>query len=224
MLHIEFSSIDSYVDNSVSFLILSENEKLRAKEFLKVQDNLRFKLGRLLVRNRLSKELGLTPEKVPILIDSLGKPICPISNSLEFSISHAGSLVVVGWSDLPIGVDIEPLTALLDPNSDKLIFNTNEINSFVDLEIDVNYHRLMLFVAKEAVLKCLGLGFSVDPKLVEFKEFVEPCKIFSATYLGNIIFVKILNFPCGYLIGVASHSFDRLNASAVSKRVNMLIG
>ena len=210
MFNIEFSSIDSYDDISESFLILSETEKLRARKFLKIQDSLRFKLGRILVRNRLSKELGLSPEKVPILINSLGKPICPISNSSEFSISHAGSLVVVGWSDLPIGVDIEPLTALLDPNLDNLIFNTNEINSFIDLEVDYNYHRLMLFVAKEAVLKCLGLGFSVDPKLVELKEFIKPCKIFSASYSDNLIFVKILNLPSGYLLGVASHSFDRL--------------
>ena len=210
MFNIEFSSIDSYDDISESFLILSETEKLRARKFLKIQDSLRFKLGRILVRNRLSKELGLSPEKVPILINSLGKPICPISNSSEFSISHAGSLVVVGWSDLPIGVDIEPLTALLDPNLDNLIFNTNEINSFIDLEVDNNYDRLMLFVAKEAVLKCLGLGFSVDPKLVELKEFVKPYNIFSASYLDNFIFVKIFNLPSGYLLGVASHSFDRL--------------
>jgi 4'-phosphopantetheinyl transferase len=148
MFHIEFSSIDSYDDNFESFLILSETEKLRARKFLKIQDSLRFKLGRLLVRNRLSKELGLTPENVPILINSLGRPICSIRNSLNFSISHAGSLVVVGWSDLPIGVDIEPLNTLLDPNLDNLIFNTSEINSIIEFQIDNNYHRLMLFVAK----------------------------------------------------------------------------
>jgi 4'-phosphopantetheinyl transferase len=211
MFHIDFSSIDSYDNNSESFLILSETEKLRARKFLKTQDSLRFKLGRLLVRNRLSKELGLTPENVPILINRLGKPICSIRDSLNFSISHAGSLVVVVWSDLPIGVDIEPLNTLLDPNLDNLIFNSSEINSIIEIQIDNNYHRLMLFVAKEAVLKCLGLGFSVDPKLIELKEFVEPCKFFSASYLDKLIFVKILNLPSGYLLGVASHSFDTLN-------------
>lgn len=211
MIDIEFSSIESYENNSDLFLVLSESEKSRSRMFLKIQDSLRFKLGRLLVRNRLSVELGLTPENVPILINNLGKPICSISNSLEFSISHAGSLVVVGWSDLSIGVDIEPLTALLDPNLDDLIFNTNEINSFIDFQVDNNnYHRLMLFVAKEAVLKCLGLGFSVDPKLVKLKEFLKPCKIFSASYLDKFIFVKILNLPSGYLLGVASTSFETL--------------
>jgi 4'-phosphopantetheinyl transferase len=210
MLDIEILSINSITGNCSSWLFLTEFELLRAKSFLKIHDSLRFKLGRLMVRTRLSKELGLMPDKVPILITHLGKPICSIENSLEFSISHSGSFVAVGWSDFPIGVDIEPLTSILDPNSDNLIFNSREINFLINSEINNNIHRLILFVAKEAVLKCLGLGFSVDPRLVELKEYEKPWRIVSASYLNNIIFVKIISLPSGYMLGVASHSLETL--------------
>jgi 4'-phosphopantetheinyl transferase len=210
MLDIEIISIHSYSNNCSSWSVLTETELLRSNKFLKIQDSLRFKLGRLTVRNRLSKELGLNPEDIPISTHNLGKPFCSIVNSLEFSISHSGSFVVVGWSDLPIGVDIEPLTSCLESNLDSLIFNSNEISSFVDCETNSNLHRLRLFVAKEAVLKCLGLGFSVDPILVELKEYEMPWKVISASYSDHHIFVKLHTLPSGYLLGVASYSLDLL--------------
>lgn len=210
MLEIEILSINSINENCSTWLVLPEAEKLRVNMFLKTQDSLRFKLGRFMVRRRLSKELGLMPEKVPILIDGLGKPRCSVENSLEFSISHAGSFVVVGWSDFPIGVDIEPLTSILDFNSDNQIFNSNEIQSFIGNKINNDFHRLRLFVAKEAVLKCLGLGFSVDPRLVELNEYDKPWKILSASYLSNKLFVKIVILPNGYVLGVASRSLEML--------------
>ena len=210
MLDIEILSITSLKDSCTSWSVLSEFELVRAKKFLKVQDSLRFKLGRLMVRKRLSKEIGLTLQDIPISFNNFGKPECEIENSLNFSISHSGSYVVVGWSDFPIGVDIEPLSSLVDSNLDNLIFNSHEINSFIDHEVNANLHRLRLFVAKEAVLKCLGFGFSVDPKLVQLNEYEKPWKIISASYLDHKLFVKIDILPSGYLLGVASHSLDTL--------------
>ena len=210
MIDIEILSINSFKDNSSAWLVLPDIERDRANNFLKMQDSLRFKLGRLMVRMRLSKELGLPPEKISILINSFGKPNCSIDNSLNFSISHSGEFVAVGWSDYPIGVDIEPLTSILNSNLDHLIFNANEISIVNNFEIKNKYLRLIMFVAKEAVLKCLGFGFSVDPKLIELQEYEKPWKIISASYLNKNIFVKIIILPSGYLLGVASHSLDAL--------------
>jgi len=210
MLEVEFLQINEYQEYLASWSVLTVDEQVRSRSFRMAQDRMRFQLGRLMVRKRLSQELNLEPDKVPICQSRLGQPRCLLDGASQFSITHAGSWVAVGWSDAPVGVDIEPLSSVLDTGTDIHMLNAPEMETFNTLDCDPIHHRLKLFVAKEAALKCLGLGFSVDPRMLKLSEFVRPWHIIAGYYQNTILFVRLENYPSGYLLGVASQSLDRL--------------
>lgn len=118
----------------------SPTPSLEAKSLLK-------KLG----REALNRE-------IEIKYHESGKPYIE-GNDLYISISHSKEFVLVGISDLPIGVDIE----VLRPFEQKLIkrYFTIEEASFID-----NQEKFFLiWTVKEAYLKLTGVGLKGIKKL-----------------------------------------------------------
>lgn len=110
--------------------------------------------GRLIIKDYL--------ETNNILCDwsklRFGKYGKPYFNGIEFNISHSGTIVIVGFSNDPIGVDIEYKKAI-EVADLSMFFHEDEktyLNKSTD-KIKAFYH---VWTRKEAFLKAIGNGIS----------------------------------------------------------------
>jgi 4'-phosphopantetheinyl transferase len=109
----------------------------------------------------------------PVALDVKGRPI----SGVFLSSSHAGPVVVVAAStEVPVGVDIEMASALRHwlasdiTGFDRLTLSPVEQAALDRLEPDrANQARLRVWVRKEAVLKAVGVGLAVEPRLLTLR-------------------------------------------------------
>ncbi|MEX2585650.1 MAG: 4'-phosphopantetheinyl transferase superfamily protein [Balneolaceae bacterium] len=142
--------------------LLSEHERYRAQRFRSDRDRNLFVSGRYYTRILLAGYAGISPEQVTIGTDAFGKPFSDVG--LHFSISHSRDLLLLGFSDTSIGVDIEqkdPLTAI--ERIGKNHFAEAEVQQ---LMIDEEAGRLDTFfntwTKKESVIKGIGRGLHIS--------------------------------------------------------------
>lgn len=141
--------------------LLSENERHRAQRFRSDKDRNLFVSGRYFARILLASYTGISPEQVTIGTDEFGKPFSDMG--LHFNISHSHDLLLLGFSDTAIGVDIErkdPLTPI--ERLGKSHFAETEVQQ---LMIDGKAGRVDTFfdtwTKKESVIKGIGRGLHI---------------------------------------------------------------
>ena len=139
-------------------------------------------LSRGLLRLVLARYLHLSPAEIEI---DRSCPDCGRSHgrprlrnrpemsidAIEFSVSHGGDLLVLAFAagDAPVGVDVEPMGALANVSAELLDFTLTAAERKRLLKVPVPQRtRVFLrhWTAKEAVLKALGAGLSVEPQAV----------------------------------------------------------
>ena len=84
-----------------------------------------------------------------------GKPYFNNSNQY-FNISHSKEMILIGFSDQEIGVDIEKIRE--NKNLEKMfnkICNDNDYNFFINDDLSTFY---VIWTIKEAYLKSIGIG------------------------------------------------------------------
>lgn len=134
--------------------LLSVTEQFRARGFHHYQDRIRFVSARAALRRLLAERVGILPNQLTISITAFGKPYLAQHAEIQFNLSHAGSFALIAMSSAgKIGIDIErcdrDITGLIHYVLSPLE-RTRACwpeKRFIDL-----------WVAKEAVLKALGLG------------------------------------------------------------------
>jgi 4'-phosphopantetheinyl transferase len=159
--------------------VLSAGETVRASKFAFDRDRNRFIQSRYCARELLGSYLELAPEQVPIDIGNHGKPFLDMSNPIAFNLSHShdcGMLVVARTPDAEgIGIDVEWCNPQTDIHAvAETVFATDEIAAMKCLPIE--HQRAAFFrcwTRKEAYLKALGFGFTVDPRHVSVGVSVE---------------------------------------------------
>lgn len=88
--------------------VLDVPERQRAAEFARVDDRLRFVIGRATLRRLVGRKLGISPRRVAFDLNRFGKPQLPAPSALHFNLSHAGNWVVLALStNKPVGIDVE---------------------------------------------------------------------------------------------------------------------
>jgi 4'-phosphopantetheinyl transferase len=147
---------------------LSTAECQRANSFRFERDRQRFLARRGLLRELLARQVDTAPAALQFTAGALGKPVL-LSAPCHFSTSHSGDmgLVAMSLSD-ELGVDIEAVRALPDlAELARSQLTAAEFESFIRLDPSA---RLPAFMAawtrKEACLKALGVGLSVEPQTV----------------------------------------------------------
>ena len=141
--------------------VLSKDEKRRASRFVVPQAAAEFEQGRVLLRGVLGEKLGIAPQNVAIEIDAFGRPFVP-EHSVFFSLSHSGGEIRLAVADRRVGIDIQVKDRSIEEGM-TAVFATAREQAWVDSE-----ERFYdLWVRKEAVLKCVGTGFRVDPRSIE---------------------------------------------------------
>ncbi|MBA8840961.1 MULTISPECIES: 4'-phosphopantetheinyl transferase superfamily protein [unclassified Ochrobactrum] len=150
--------------------VLSPEEKARAAAFRSVSGRKHFIAGRQLCRSVIACMTGQTPSDIRLEINPAGKPYLP-DCGIHFSLSHNANCVMLATScHEDIGIDVEAdrndFYADLEGAS-SLTLSTVELGAIAQLDGSQRYDALLsTWVRKEAVLKCWGQGFQVDPKEV----------------------------------------------------------
>ncbi|GAA4779834.1 4'-phosphopantetheinyl transferase superfamily protein [Olivibacter ginsenosidimutans] len=146
--------------------LLPETEQLRANRFIQQDDQLRFVLGRRLLREILGLHIQCSAVAVPLVYNAYGKPALPTHNPVKvhFNISHSGDYVLIALSDTPVGIDTEHMKAgFAYQDFASTVFSTAETNAIKQSPIP--YETFYLFwTRKEAFLKNKGCGLALSPQ------------------------------------------------------------
>ena len=98
-----------------------------------------------------------------------GKPVLSGRFShlhLHFNVSHCDDLFVMAVQrQAPVGIDVEPLDAVIDDMTAQTLFTAEELRLMRQLaQPDQKPPRVRLWTLKEAYLKFLGVGLQKDPR------------------------------------------------------------
>lgn len=112
--------------------------------------------AQIAVKLIVGKELKIDCKNINILEDSLGKPYIENTKNIKFNISHAGNIIVIGFSNKSIGVDIE--FECIDSIKIAKRFFTKKEYEFIKKDVNPPTAFLEIWTKKEAYVKCLGTG------------------------------------------------------------------
>lgn len=150
--------------------VLDKQESERAKRFKFQKDRSSFLKRRIALRHILAKYLGTEAGKLVIHRDKQTKPYLTDYN-IEFNTSVSEEYALVVISSAPIGIDIEyhkDLDELL-PLA-KSVFSEPELALLKSQQnwADAQHTFYQIWCLKEAYLKAIGLGLSIDPRQISF--------------------------------------------------------
>jgi phosphopantetheinyl transferase len=149
--------------------LLPDDERARVCRILPRRTRLMALAAHALKRVVLSRLRGGAPHDLAFSVGRYGKPALIADPSLCFSLSHCDEGVALAVSDgHEIGIDIESLRRHVDVDA-TLSFTAAPTESARVLAQPSMHQRkaelLRLWVLKEAVLKSLGIGLSVEPSM-----------------------------------------------------------
>jgi 4'-phosphopantetheinyl transferase len=155
--------------------LLSPIETARLERFRRTEDRHRFTVGCALVRLALSGYLRQPAKAIEIRRACQrcggphGKPrlIHSSPTTLQYSVSHTGRLVGVAFAGCPLGLDVEAVPrAGLDDRLRRRVLSTFELSRSATLPSTHGSSFLTSWTRKEACLKAVGVGLSLDLRLV----------------------------------------------------------
>lgn len=112
----------------------------------------------VLLREVLGRATLTPAADVRIRIGEFGKPSV---DGVEFSLSHTGSVVLIGLGDLPLGVDVEKVPEGRTVGQVGSGFHPREAAELLGLPADARPEAFArVWVRKEALLKAIGTGLS----------------------------------------------------------------
>lgn len=143
------------------WLLEADESKRREISLMRQADKRRLRIAAdHLCRTSAAEALGLSPAEVKFGKNEHGKPI---TDGMEFNLSHSGDIAVCAVSDKPIGIDIEALREIR-PDAAKRFASAEELEY-----IGSDPRRLFeIWTLKEAYFKCVGTGIGSDIKSVTF--------------------------------------------------------
>ena len=149
--------------------VLNSTERERAERFHAAEKCDQFILARCYLRIILGRYLNLSPEMVELAYHQYGKPFIAYgsANPIEFNLSHAhdrGVLAVT--TGQAVGIDLERIDPKLEflPIANQFFLPEEKalLRNYPEHKRRRAFYRL--WTRKEAVLKCLGHGFSEKPE------------------------------------------------------------
>jgi 4'-phosphopantetheinyl transferase len=215
LVRITSLDIGSYAATASEDLPWDAEERSRRFVFPKHRQS--FLSSRLLLRLVLCRQASCGPWDLRFHPDERGKLILvapPAATRILFSHSRSGSRLVVGVSDeASIGIDIEQARYVPEATAiEKRYFTLQErraIGAVSRGEKDLAFLRG--WTVKEAVLKALGSGLGVNPRLVDAAAAVRGKSLMRASVEGYVskYWVRLLCLrqpdspECDYVVAVA---------------------
>lgn len=150
--------------------LLSDAEKAKANRFHFPHDARRYRASHTALRRLLAQATGESAQGLTFVEGLFGKPRLPGQGSPHFNMSHSAGWALIGLcTDAPIGVDIEvprdmgELESLARRN-----FSPAEFEAMQEVAPALRLQAfLRCWTRKEACLKALGSGLSIEPGVFE---------------------------------------------------------
>jgi 4'-phosphopantetheinyl transferase len=144
---------------------LDDEERRRFASFVRADDARAYAAAHTSLREILATTVACDPTDVTFHREPFGRPKLA-AGSLDFNMSHAGNLCLVAISRVHrVGVDLERLDRPIEPGFLNLIATPAE-KVKLESSVDRDKNTLLLWVAKEAVLKASGSGLTRDPRSI----------------------------------------------------------
>ncbi len=148
---------------------LTGDDLARAGRFVFERDRTRFVRARSALREILAAYTAIEPRALPILFNPHGKPYFDFAGAPGFNLSHSGdiALLAVGTA-CGIGVDVEARELPRDARElAATVFSPEErdaLHCVADHALSEAFFTC--WTRKEAVLKALGVGLTLDPAAI----------------------------------------------------------
>jgi 4'-phosphopantetheinyl transferase len=146
---------------------LSDDEWLRAQRFVFARDRQRFVAAHAALRALLCAHTGIPGAFLEFRLGAFGKPALVEPVGLRFNLSHSQSVgLIVLSEDAEVGVDVEVLRSM--PDAEALAhanFSPVERRALQAVAPEARDRAfLTCWTRKEACLKAMGMGLSVDTR------------------------------------------------------------
>jgi phosphopantetheinyl transferase len=150
---------------------LSADERLRAERFVVAAPREQFVLCRSGLRQLLATMLGTAPNAIEFRYDRAGKPNLRNNPSIHFNVSHSVDQAMIAFAHSPIGIDLEiPAPRVRLHTLAESVLSKPERAATRDLPPQqLDSLVLDLWVAKEALLKALGIGLAGGMQRITFQ-------------------------------------------------------
>ena len=147
---------------------LTDQERRHAARFHFEKDANHWIACRAALRRVLAEQCQQAPDRISIFLTETGKPFLAAPHShVHFNLSHCHDLALIAISDKPVGIDIEPVTRAPDLLECVRTFCHPEEIASLPVDSGARAEQLLLiWTAKEALLKSLGTGLLQPPEEV----------------------------------------------------------
>lgn len=216
-VHLWHCSLDAAPDARDSYQhTLSVDENARAQRFHSEVDRVRYIVGRGVLRQLLAAYLGTRPELPDLITGENGKPELADESQqwLQLNLAHSDDVAVYAFArDCAVGVDVERIRADLDVDGiARRYMSPAEQEALSSLPHEERLHACVeLWTRKEAVLKAMGVGLSLEPSQIQVLPG-EPVSISSADVEAHDQRWQVQGFSAGdgYLaaVAVAGHDYE----------------
>jgi 4'-phosphopantetheinyl transferase len=211
-VHCWLSSLDAHAGNTGELVaLLDDDERERAARFKFEVHRNRFIVARATLRQLIGLYAGCAPEAVQFGYTAFGKPYLARPHSagnIRFNISHAESVLICAvTSGREVGVDVERVQPALSVDSlAARYFSDAERSVFFSEDREEARTALFfrLWARKEAVLKALGTGLSVEPDTISVPTahaIPDPLRV---TICGEALLLQDLDAPPDCVAAVAA--------------------
>lgn len=187
---------------------LSVSEVAQFNRFRNQRDRDNRTLARAALRSLLGTYLDTEPPRVAIRVDAHGKPRV---DGIECNCSHAPSLTLIAIAADPVGVDIEPVCAAADIASirDRFMNDLDQSHVTAMPAREASIEMLKLWVVKEACLKAIGVGLSLDPRELRIRQ--ESASQFCVNHGCGDLQVRSIETISGHIAAVAARRIGSLD-------------
>ncbi len=180
-----------------AFDTLDASERVRFNRFLVSDAKSQFALCRAALRFNLCQRLGCSNQDLSFGYLEHGKPFANMNgvrSDISFNVSHSGRHALIAFSSQSgLGVDVEVRTPGRDFDGiGRLVYGPHEQLALSSSKGDAKMQMFYRFWSlKEALIKALGTGFSLNPSRFEIPQQIidgERSSIFRFPHLPADIF------------------------------------
>ena len=194
--------------------VLPQDERARAERFAFAAGRRRFVAARGALRRVLGAYLDLAPEDVVFAYGRKGKPyLTGAAAGLHFNLSHSGERALIALGRIPLGVDIERLRPLRDPDAiARRFFSEAERAALAAQTAERKAEAFFAcWTGKEAYVKAVGDGLTIPLRSfdVTFADGRPPAiETHLAESGGERWFLRRLEPAPGYVGALAAQGFE----------------
>lgn len=136
--------------------LISKTKITKINGLKKFMDKKQSLYAQIAVKLIMGKELGINYENILIKEDSFGKPFIENCKNIYFNISHSQNIIAIGFSENPVGIDVE-FEGVDGIKIAKRLFTKKE-NDYIKNSTNPKKAFLEIWTKKEAYVKYLGVG------------------------------------------------------------------